>query len=386
MFGGFDVTGTHVPSVRCGRGVRADRRDAERAVVPPVRVTADHMIATGAAGPDVAVLVDQVVVANVTPASGDRVEVIDRADRRGDVRPAVIARGVMHDRLLHALVLGRPLHERFVGGPVLTRERLGRSGRCGRVAVAERRDGGAHVVEQHHEGALVEVAHVHEREAHARKRAPVTREPRAVLREARTGDGGEWPGIVLVAIEVAHVELIVQRRPIAPGSPVRRGAQVHRDGVGHAGRLGPVDPDLIEQLARADRGRGVGRATSRSEREPRGEAWVERGGAGIDRRLRDRDLIGDDVSRATGHRRSRRGRRRVREDAEREEGDQGHEAQTASHRRGPLFLSRHRPHARMAILTHNGGRVYGKRAQWAPRYRHQPREVLVTGPIKTDSA
>src|SRR5207248_3518897 len=110
---------------------RADGRHADRAVVPAIRVTTDHVIATGPAGPDVAVLVDEEVVPDVPPASGDRVEVVDRADRRGDVRAAVVAGGVVHDRLLNPLVLRGPLHERLVGAPVLPGEDLRRAHRRG---------------------------------------------------------------------------------------------------------------------------------------------------------------------------------------------------------------------------------------------------------------
>src|SRR6185503_15502477 len=102
--------------------VVADRGHADRAVVPSVRVTGDDVVAPGATGPDVAELVDEIVVANVAPPAGDRVEVIDGADRGGNVGPAVIGDGVVDDRLLHALVLGHPLHERLVRAPVLPRE------------------------------------------------------------------------------------------------------------------------------------------------------------------------------------------------------------------------------------------------------------------------
>src|SRR5204863_8027355 len=115
-----------------------DGRDADRAVVPPVGVTADDVVATGATGPDVAVLVDEVVVANVAPASGHGVEVVDRADRGRDVGAAVVTGGVVDDGLLHALVLRRPVQERLVGAPVRAGQDLGRADRRSRgVALAE---------------------------------------------------------------------------------------------------------------------------------------------------------------------------------------------------------------------------------------------------------
>src|SRR4029079_9913788 len=65
---------------RLRHAVVAERRDPDRSVVPTVRVTGDDVFPTLSAGPDVAELVDDVVVANVAPATRDRVEVIDGAD------------------------------------------------------------------------------------------------------------------------------------------------------------------------------------------------------------------------------------------------------------------------------------------------------------------
>src|ERR1700716_3067221 len=117
MFGAFDVTFTQVPLAACSwcvdesrAGVAAPRSPAG-AFFPPIRVAGDDVVATRAPRPDGAELVDQVVVANVAPAARDRVEVIDGADRGGDVAAAVIGDGVMDDRLLHALVLGGPFHQ-----------------------------------------------------------------------------------------------------------------------------------------------------------------------------------------------------------------------------------------------------------------------------------
>src|SRR6185312_12571806 len=100
-------------------------------------------------GPDVPELVDEVVVANVAPATRDRVEVIDGADRRGDVAAAVIGDGVVDDELLHLLIARRPLHERLVGGPVLAREDARRADRRRvRIRAREVAEGTRDVVEQ----------------------------------------------------------------------------------------------------------------------------------------------------------------------------------------------------------------------------------------------
>src|SRR5207247_11136233 len=135
-------------------------------VVPSVGVAGDDVVAARPAGPDVAELVDEVVVANVAPATRDGVEVIDGAQRGGDVAAAVIGDGVMDDRLLDALVLGRPPHEPLVGAPVLPREDLLRAGgRGGRVAATpEIRDRGPDAAEEARDGTRVEVVPRHQGE------------------------------------------------------------------------------------------------------------------------------------------------------------------------------------------------------------------------------
>src|SRR5207249_4411238 len=129
-------------------GVIAERGDADRAVVPSVCVTGDDVVAALPTGPDVAELVDDVVVANVAPAARDRVVVVDGADRCRDVVPAVIRDRVVDDELLHLLVARRPVHEAFVRGPLLAREDpRGAGGRGLRVGAREVGKGAGDVVE-----------------------------------------------------------------------------------------------------------------------------------------------------------------------------------------------------------------------------------------------
>ena len=105
---------------RRGRAVGAERGDADGALVPAVGVPALGAVATLAAGPHVAEFVDDVAVPDVAPTTRDRVEVIDGADRRSDVRAAVVGDGVMHDGLPHGIRARHPLHQVLVGGPLLT--------------------------------------------------------------------------------------------------------------------------------------------------------------------------------------------------------------------------------------------------------------------------
>src|SRR5205085_6619874 len=101
---------------------RPERREPDRALVPAVRVPGLGAVAALAAGPHVAELVDDVVVANVAPAARDRVVVVDRADGRADAAAAVVGDGVVHDRLLHRVVARDPAHQVLVRGPIGPRE------------------------------------------------------------------------------------------------------------------------------------------------------------------------------------------------------------------------------------------------------------------------
>src|SRR5213080_5328132 len=80
---------------------------------------------------DIPRLVDQEVVANVAPALGDRVVVVDRADRRSRIRVVVLRVRVVDDQLLDRteggrpdLLAGRVVAERLVGPPVDSRRDL----------------------------------------------------------------------------------------------------------------------------------------------------------------------------------------------------------------------------------------------------------------------
>ena len=86
----------------------AEAGDPDRAGVMAVCVAALDAAAAVAALEDVALPVDQVVVADVPPALGDRVVVVDRADAGGRVGLAVGGRRVVHDDLLGCLPLRRP--------------------------------------------------------------------------------------------------------------------------------------------------------------------------------------------------------------------------------------------------------------------------------------
>src|SRR5262249_56790407 len=102
---------------------RTEERDPDRARVValrvrggdavPVQVLAGRrltgrVLARVPALVDVAGLVDQEVVADVAPALGDGVVVVDRPDRRGGVRVAVLGGGVVDDHLLHWVEGRRP--------------------------------------------------------------------------------------------------------------------------------------------------------------------------------------------------------------------------------------------------------------------------------------
>ena len=84
-----------------GRVVGPDQRDADRALVEPLRVRTDD-VAVDAAPPafeDLAVLVDEEVVTDVVPAVREHVVALDATDDRGGLRSAVRVRAdrVMDD-------------------------------------------------------------------------------------------------------------------------------------------------------------------------------------------------------------------------------------------------------------------------------------------------
>ena len=91
-------------SRRCDRGrvVRPDQRDADRALVEPLRVRPDDVPVDTAppAFEDLAVLVDEEVVADVVPAVREHVVALDPAHDRGRLRAAVRVRAgrVVDDR------------------------------------------------------------------------------------------------------------------------------------------------------------------------------------------------------------------------------------------------------------------------------------------------
>ena len=93
-----------------GRVVGPDQRDADRALVEPLRVRADD-VAVDAAAPafeDLAVLVDEEVVADVVPAVREHVVALDPAHDRRRLRAAVRVRAgrVVDDREAHRVGVG----------------------------------------------------------------------------------------------------------------------------------------------------------------------------------------------------------------------------------------------------------------------------------------
>ena len=88
--------------------LRVGARDAVAGQILSGRRLTKSEVARVAAFVDVAGLVDQEVVANVAPALGDGVVVVDRADRRGGVWVVVLCGGVMDDQLLNRPERRRP--------------------------------------------------------------------------------------------------------------------------------------------------------------------------------------------------------------------------------------------------------------------------------------
>ena len=292
-------------------------------------MAADGAVATLSTGPDVPVLVDEVVVANVAPATRDRVVVVDGADRGGDVRPAVVGHGVVDDELLDLLIARRPLHERLVGRPVLAREDARRSHRRGvGVRVGEVGERAGDVLEQSHDRTLLQIAHVHEREVHARDRVGVAvRQPYPVLGVARAVDR-HGRGEVLIGVLVGHVLFFVRAAPVRPARSVGRGPDLDEERVLGAARRDPVDAEAVEGLTWVEDVRG------QKERLAAGRARVRaldlgaaRGGQGARPAcgIRLRQLVGDDLAR--GARGRDRGSAEVGEEGEDERADKKEEAQ-----------------------------------------------------------
>src|SRR5690606_33583272 len=88
-----------------------------------VGMATDDVRAADAALEDVAVDVDDVVVADITPLLGDAVIVVDRADGVVPVG-AVVDGSMVHDRVLDLLVLERPDHAAAGEAPALVRAPL----------------------------------------------------------------------------------------------------------------------------------------------------------------------------------------------------------------------------------------------------------------------
>ena len=339
--------------------VVAERGDADGPVVPAVRVTADHAVAALSTGPDVPELVDDVVVADVSPAARDRVVVVDAADRRRGVRSAVVGDGVMDDRLLDALVLRRPEHEVLVRGPILARADGRRAGGSGLgVRAAEIAERAAQIAREPRDRTRVEVAHVHERESDLLEGGAVaSRQPHAVLREARGRHriGTREP---FVAVVIGHILVGREDRPLGPARAVTRGADLDVERVLAAERGDPVDAEVVEGLARVDRvGGEEERAAAGRARVLQAELGPALGAhgeaAGGPRGVVLHDLTGDDLARSA-LRGDRRGAR-AREQHEDEQGRQEHEAQSrmTSDQAVPL-LPRHPPDAPPDSATGTG--------------------------------
>ena len=295
-------------------------------------------VAALAAGPHVAELVDDVVVANVAPAACHRVVVVDRADRGGDVRAAVVGDGVVHDRLLHGVVARHPLHEPLIGRPIGAREdprgadrRRARDGWIGERARDVLR-GAGDVVEKARDRAGVEIGDVHEGDADAGNvRRVARRQPDAVLRVARVRHGELRRRVPLVRVGVGHVLVGGKERPVAPARRVVRGAQLDVEAVLGADFGDPVHADAVVELARVDDVGGVeerlAAGRSRVGREDRASALGRQ--RSMHRGRGEGPLGRDDVA---GRARRRDGRRTgPGEEREEEETDEEGEAARVAH-------------------------------------------------------
>ena len=228
-------------------------RDAHRAAVPAVRVTADGVVATLASLPHVAEPVDDEVVADVSPASRHGVEVIDRTDLRGGVGVRVRGHGVMHDRFLPGNVFRPPLHQRFIRAPVLA---CADGHRIHRRARGPRRlhvvHGAAEVVQESRQRRGVEVRDVNEGE---RERLHVAHvdvgAADAVLRVAHVADAVRT-GVVLVRGLIDEIVVLAHRLPLVPRRAIGADANLDRRGGILSERQAPMDADGIETLTGVD--------------------------------------------------------------------------------------------------------------------------------------
>jgi hypothetical protein len=112
-------------------GERPDVRDARRQAVPALGLRADHRLVdtSTAAFEDLAVLVDEEVVADVVPAVVVAVVLGDAQDDSGRVlgRVVVGVDRVVHERHLDLAVAGRDAR-RESGPPLVARDHRGRAG------------------------------------------------------------------------------------------------------------------------------------------------------------------------------------------------------------------------------------------------------------------
>ncbi len=117
---------------RCYLSVIAKSGDSDRAPVVAQGMTCDHVVAADASLVDSALLVNEVVVTDISPAPGDRVVVVDRPHRCSWVWIVVFRDRVMNDRLGHLQVLALPdLLARGVEAQLLIRSPVCAGDHCG---------------------------------------------------------------------------------------------------------------------------------------------------------------------------------------------------------------------------------------------------------------
>ena len=251
--------------LRDGR-VGAEARDARRDAVEPLRLGADDRLVDPArpALEDLAVLVDDEVVAEIVPAVVVAVVPRDAEDDRRRLLRRVVVRvdRVVHERELHLPVGGRAARGDAVAAP-------GRAGDDhGGGALAPRGDAAEHAAAP--AGGLRPGPRAHEARVQA---------ARAALQAELELVGGAGPGRVGARRAAARVGTVVagvvQRGPAAPARRragargPRRGRRRRAASPGRSGRSGAG----VEHARGAPAGRGCRRAG-------RGQVQRERLGAG----------------------------------------------------------------------------------------------------------
>ena len=230
-------------------GERADVRDAGRDAVVALRLRADDGLVDPALAPleDLAVAIDEEVVADVPPALRVAVIAADRADDRGGVLRPVVVRvdGVVHERGLDGAVRrAEARRPAGLGTPFGAGDDLRRAGRRVLRARGRPRERDVRVVRaaaQRGERALGE------RRAAGRVdelRAQAARDPREAQLEGVGASGPHRLGARAAGVVAGH------RGPRAP-RPVRRVA--HADPRADVlSRAPPAQADEVKALVRVE--------------------------------------------------------------------------------------------------------------------------------------